>query len=106
MKIQKTDDREQSCVSCIQAKPKRIHFDHNLLRETRIGHTLHTDINNLPSPLLKGKKYAIHLSDEPSKFKRVYFLKHVNATEKKDATDRCVKTQIDEIGITLVNRLI
>ena len=100
MKIQKTDDREQSCVSCIQAKPKRRHFDHSLLKETRIGHTLHTDINNLPSPSLKGKKYAIHLSDEASKFKRVYFLKHVNATEIKDAIDRCVKAQIDEIGIT------
>lgn len=87
-----------SCDSCCRNKQVRRNYNHNLLKDNRPGYKWHTDINELPFKSKKGKSYAIHFTDEATRFKRVDFLSKQSATEILNAIERNILSQQDELG--------
>lgn len=100
MQIEKTSARNLTCNPCVLGKMKRKTFNHSLRNDEPVGHTLHSDINNMPYKSLKGKLYAIHIVDAASNYQRIGFLKHVSANEIKNELDNAIVNQIKEIGVT------
>ena len=73
MKVDRTDQRENGCETCVLAKARNRSFNHTLLKETKPGIVVHTDICNLPCTSLDGVRYAIIFGCEASRYLRIYF---------------------------------
>lgn len=91
---------DESCVPCIKGKSINRTFNHKLIREQRIGHTVHTDVNTMPVRSVNGNKYSIHFGDEASRYKQVYFMKDQTEQSVTKAIERYIQKQINEIGLT------
>jgi hypothetical protein len=104
MSITRSTESSNTCAPCVTAKSKQRTFNHSLLKETVPGRVLHSDINELPKPSLKGAMFAIYFVDEASRYTRVYFLKNQSALSIKNAINECLADQrsdIDTIPVRL-----
>ncbi|MBW0552659.1 hypothetical protein O181_092374 [Austropuccinia psidii MF-1] len=70
------------CKACAVGKSKKLLYKGTLPQAKAPGHTIHSDLSGrISPPSIGGGNYYIKLTDDYSRFKSIYILKHKSDAE-------------------------
>ena len=89
-----------NCEICVKSKHKRRTFNHKLLKESRPGYAMHSDLCYMTTRSIGGKAYYVLFIDEATRFKYICFLSDLTSNSMLKAIKYVYAQQNAKLGFT------
>lgn len=110
----KVKPEDEFCEACVMGKQHRLPFQSRQQRAKYVGHLIHTDVcGPMEETSMGGSRYFVCFTDDYSKYRKVYFLKHKSevavkfeefCTFFKNQTEKPIKAVLSDGGLEYNNK--